>query len=276
MIRRGPIHRVRAFARKYAALLKAHWSEMLIYRSESLIWMIGAFVQPIVSLCVWVSVSADRAINGFAIADYVLYFTGVMFVTRMTAAWDVWGVDNEIRQGTYSAKLLRPFHPIHWAMAGNLTYKLFSAALMVPAWIVLAVFFPAMRLPAEPAELMLALAALAVAFLIRFLIGYQIGLLAFWTTRAGAIYMLYESLHLFLSGRIAPLAMSPEWVQTVAQWLPFYVTIGFPIELAMDRIAGWPAIAQGFAVQFLWLALLLLLFRLEWALGLRRYGAVGG
>jgi ABC-2 type transport system permease protein len=161
-------------------------------------------------------------------------------------------------------------------MAGNLTNKLFFATLMVPAWIVLAAVFPSMRLPGDPAALLLALVALVLAFLIRFIIGYQIGLLAFWTTRAAAIYTLYEGVHLFMSGRIAPLAMFPEWVQAVSQWLPFYVTIGFPIELAMGRITGWPNIAQGFAVQLLWLAVLLVLFRLEWKFGLKKYGAVGG
>lgn len=265
------------FLHKYKALLQAHWSSLLIYRSESFIWMIGAFIQPIVSLCVWISISQEREVASFSTADYILYFTGVTFVGRMTGAWDIWSVDNDIRQGTYSAKLLRPFHPIHWSMAGNLTNKLFFAALMAPTWIVLAVFFPAMRLPGDAATFVLGLVAMLLAFLIRFLIGYQIGLLAFWTTRAASIYLLYESIHLFLSGRIAPLSMFPTWFQEIAMWLPFYLTIGFPVELWMGRFQGDPSgIAAGFAAQLLWLGVIMLLFRLEWRHGLKKYGAVGG
>lgn len=265
------------FMRKYHILLKAHWAEMLIYRSETFVWMIGALIQPIVSLSVWISISGDGSINGFSRYDYILYFIGVMFVGRMTGAWDVWDVENDIRQGTYSAKLLRPFHPIHWSMAGNLTNKAFFAALMLPAWFLLAAAFPFMRPPVSALYIALFAIALCGALLLRFIIGYQIGLLAFWTNRATSIYMLYEALHLFMSGRIAPLSMFPEWFVRLAEWLPFYVTIGFPVELLMGRLNGeWALIAKGFVLQAGWLLILALLFRVEWRQGLKKYGAVGG
>lgn len=268
---------MKRFIQKYAALLQAHWAEMMIYRSESFIWMLGAFIQPIVSLSVWLSISGDGVVGGFSAADYILYFIGVMFVGRMTGAWDVWGLDNDIRQGTYSAKLLRPFHPVHWSMAGNVVNKVFFAAFMIPAWAILAVFYPFMRPPVSFTIVVLAVLAIIIALYIRFIIGYQIGMLAFWTNRATSIYMLYEGLHLFLSGRIAPLSMFPEWFVRAAEWLPFYVTIGFPVELLMGRMNGdWVAIMKGFSIQLFWMICLTVLFRLQWKQGLKKYGAVGG
>ncbi len=102
--------------------------------------MIGSFFQPLVSLFVWMSIAGDGTVGGYSTADFVLYFVGVLVVGRMTGAWDIWHLDNDIRQGTFSNKLLRPFHPVHWNMADNLASKLFWLLLIVPVWTVLALF----------------------------------------------------------------------------------------------------------------------------------------
>ncbi|SFS59477.1 ABC-2 family transporter protein [Paenibacillus sp. BC26] len=266
-----------AFWRKYAVVFKADWAIMMAYRSESLIWMFGAFVQPLVSLAVWTSLSGSGSIAGYRASDYVLYFCAVLVVDRLTRSWDVYELDNDIRQGTFSGKLLRPFHPIHWSINGNLVYKVFFAALMIPSWLVLALFVPSMRTSVGLGTFGLVLLAVALSSALRFMIGYMFGLLAFWSNRATAIYALYEGVHLFLSGRIAPLSMFPDWVTYAAKYLPFYVTVAFPVDLLTGRLQGEPQqIIVGFAQQLGWLLALLLLFRVMWRQGLKRYGASGG
>jgi ABC-2 type transport system permease protein len=264
--------------RKYVVLIGIEWSVMLAYRSESLIWMVSAFVQPLVSLAIWLSISTDMGpLNGYLQDDYIRYFLGVLLVVRLTQSWDVWELDREIREGTLSAKLLRPFHPIHWSLAQNLVYNLFFAALIVPAWCVLAFFIPSARLPVSLIDLLVATVTIGFASGIRFLIGYQVGLLAFWTNRATSIYMLYEGVHLFLAGRLAPLAMFPDWVQRIGKVLPFYLTIGFPVELLTGKIHIYSREALfGIGLQVLWFMVLLVLFRVIWRKGLKQYGAVGG
>jgi ABC-2 type transport system permease protein len=268
---------ITSFISKFIILFKMEWAVMLAYRSESVIWMLGAFIQPLVSLAVWVSISGGGEVAGYSAYDYVLYFLGVMLIERLTRSWDVWELDKDIREGAFSAKLLRPFHPIYWNLASNFVYKTFFAFLMIPGWLILALIFPALRLPIDAAAYGAVLLAVILSSGIRFLIGYEFGLLALWTNRATAIYMLYEGIHLFMSGRIAPLAMFPEWLSEIAFWLPFYPTVGFPVELLMGRLAGQPgAITQGFALQLFWLVVFYALFRLQWRSGLKKYGAVGG
>ena len=70
----------------------------------------------------------------------------------------------------------------------------------------LAVFFPALRLDTGITGVLLAAAAFVFSSAMRFLIGYEFGLLAFWTNRATAIYALYEGVHLFFAGLLAPLS----------------------------------------------------------------------
>jgi ABC-2 type transport system permease protein len=270
------IQRTYRFYRKYMALLKMGWAIVIAYRSEAFIWMIGSFFQPLVSLFVWMSIAGDGTVGGYSTADFVLYFVGVLVVGRMTGAWDIWHLDNDIRQGTFSNKLLRPFHPVHWNMADNLASKLFWLLLIVPVWTVLALIFPGLRPPISPLFYLYTFISMMLALLIRFIIGYQIGMLAFWTNRAASIYVVYEGIHLFMSGRIAPLSMFPSWVISLAEWLPFYITVGFPVEMLSGQLTDPVLIGKYFGLQCIWLTVLILLFRLEWKWGIRKYSAVGG
>jgi ABC-2 type transport system permease protein len=265
------------FWQKYRMLLRVEWAVMFAYRSESLIWMVGAFIQPLVSMAVWLSISDNHTVGGYNAHDYMVYFLGVLLVDRLTSTWDVWELDASIQDGSLSMKLVRPFHPVHWSISQNLVYKLFFAVLLIPAWAAAAVFFPILRLTISLEIIALFFLAIALSSAIRFLIGFEFGLMAFWTNRATAIYSLYEGIHLFLAGRIAPLSMFPSWVEQIAVWLPFYGTVGFPVELLVGKIEpGSPAVIHNFTIQLIWFIALLLSFRLLWRQGMKKYGAVGG
>ncbi|MDD9265653.1 ABC transporter permease [Paenibacillus sp. GCM10023248] len=265
------------FWHKYRVLLRVEWAVMFAYRSESLIWMIGAFIQPLVSMAVWLSISDNQTVGGYDAHDYMVYFLGVLLVDRLTSTWDVWELDASIQDGSLSTKLVRPFHPVHWSISQNLVYKLFFAFLLIPAWTIAAACFPMLRLIISLEIMVLFFIAIVLSSAIRFLIGYEFGLLAFWTNRATAIYSLYEGIHLFLAGRIAPLSMFPSWVEDAATWLPFYVTVGFPVELLTGKIeAGSSAVLHYLMIQLGWVIILAGVFRLLWRSGIKKYGAVGG
>ncbi|TVY08274.1 ABC transporter permease [Paenibacillus cremeus] len=272
------IRRLRALWHQYAMLCRIEWAVLFAYRSESLIWMVGSFAQPLVSLSVWLSITGSGTLAGYNAKDYIVYFLGVLLVDRLTRSWDVWELENDIRQGTLSAKLMRPLHPVHWSIAQNVVYKTFFALLLIPSWAVLAWIWPVFRLEtASIGMLMAAILSIFGAGALRFLIGYEFGLLAFWTNRASAMFALYEGIHLFLAGRIAPLSMFPEAIARLAEWLPFYVTVGFPVDLLTGKLAGHPElIRQGFAGQLIWIVILAAVFGWEWKQGLRKYSSAGG
>src|SRR5690606_7065775 len=133
-------------------------------------------------------------------------------------------------------RLARPMNPIHEAIADNLAYKLKSATIIAGVWAATAVFWPAVRLPFEPGQWLLAAVAVVPAIAIRFLSNYVNGLLAFWTTRATALAELHYGLSLFLSGRIAPLSLLPPAVTAVAGVLWFPYMLAFPIEVLTGSV----------------------------------------
>src|SRR2546425_8525064 len=97
---------------------------------------------------------------------------------------------------------------------------LFRSILVV--WLVVSLVWPAVRLPLAPGRWALTAAAVLLAAAMRFFISFTTGLLAFWTTRATAIMELHAGVSLFLSGRLAPLALLPPAVAraAAASWVP--------------------------------------------------------
>ena len=55
------------------------------------------------------------------------------------------------------------------------------------------------------------------------------------------------------------------------RWLPFYSTLGAPIDIALGKVDVWRTIG----VQLAWMVVLLGVTAQMWRAGIRRYGAVG-
>ena len=118
------------------------------------------------------------------------------------------------------------------------------------------------------------LLALSIAFIMRFFIEWTLALVAFWTTRNEAINQMYFTLGLFLSGRIAPIDLLPDPIQFLANALPFRWAVAFPVELMLGRLSS-EQIWNGFAMQALWLLIGIVLIKITWRTGIKKYSAVG-
>ena len=72
-----------------------------------------------------------------------------------------------------------------------------------------------------------------------------------------------------------PLDLMPPAVFHAARFLPFFYQMYFPAAILTGRI-GRPLILQGFALQVLWVLILMGIAQVLWLRGLRRHTAVGG
>jgi ABC-2 type transport system permease protein len=264
------------FGRLYRAYFRRTFAIQLQYRASLLIWLISSFVEPIIYLVVWSTVAraSGGEVGGFTPEDFAAYYIAIMLVDHLTFTWIMWEYDYRIRMGQLSAMLLRPIHPIHEDLADNITYKTLTMVVLVPATVVLILLFdPAFD--SEPWAVVAFLPALLLAFLVRFLLGWSLAMLAFWTTRTEAFYNSFFVVELFLSGRIAPLELLPAGLQTVANLLPFRWVLAFPVELLLGRLTQQEALT-GLGMQLFWLVVSIVVIRLIWRAGVRKYAAFGG
>ena len=93
------------------------------------------------------------------------------------------------------------------------------------------------------------------------------------TTRVGALFSLYIVLESAF-GRLVPLTLMPDWVQTLAWFPPFRWTSYFPIESLVGDPVECRAPYRARDAAFLTLVGIGL-FSLVWRFAIRRYTAVG-
>jgi len=265
-----------SWARRYSALIRSAWLVDLQYRASIVLWLLWGVTEPAIALGIWWAIAGDGTVGGYARADFARYFFAVMLINQLTIAWDSWYLDRWIREGELNFRLARPLHPAHEAVADNLAYKARTASVILVVWLLAAAIWPAVRLPATPGRLAVTAVAVLLAAAMRFFISFTTGLLAFWTTRATAIMELHAGLSLFLAGRIAPLALLPPAVASVAGVLWFRSILAFPVDVLTGAVQGTDAVLRGLGTQVAWLAFWALACRVAWTRGLRRYGAVGG
>ena len=266
---------VRDWASLYAAFFRISLLANLQYRASGTIWMIGLVLEPLVFLVVWSTVARSEggAVAGLDPRDLAAYYIALLVVNHLTFSWIMHTFEYRVRFGELGFELLRPLHPIHGDICDNVAYKLVMLIVLLPAVAVLTWLFEP-RFAPDPGALALLVPALVLGLAVRLLLDWTLALAAFWTTRVTAINQTYFAIVLFLSGRVAPIALLPGWLQDVAGTLPFYWTVAFPAELATGRV-GFAAGLRGLAVQLVWVLAALGLISFGWRRSLRRFTAVG-
>ena len=113
------------------ALLVQGFAESTAYRAEIVLWMIaGAF--PLFMMLIWMSLAESGPMGGFAAKDFAAYFLVVFFVHEMTQAWVLSQLDEQIRLGDMSSKLLRPLNPCWEHLAEHLSALAVRLPLLLP------------------------------------------------------------------------------------------------------------------------------------------------
>jgi ABC-2 type transport system permease protein len=236
-------------------------------------WMMG----PVVYLFAWMIAAGGGKIGSFGRSDFIFYYLALILVNQFNYPSSHWTVGENIQLGTMSNWLLRPLPVIYEAISSDIALKivcmpfvavivaalggLFGFAGFVPvvAWKSAALFLPAFLL----------------AWVLRFLLAYILSLLAFWTQKIHALLAVNDTLILLFSGQIAPTMLLPGPFRAIAAVLPFRYMLGFPIEVLSGKLTAFETIT-GLMVQAGWLLAFLLLHRLVWKSGIKRYCAIGG
>ena len=262
-------------ARLYWTQGRLSFQANLQYRTATLFALFGFTIEPIVYLVVWSTIAEQQggSIAGFSADDFVAYYIAWTLVRAMNIGLTPYVWDGRIQQGRINDHLTTPFHLFNRDLAGFAGWKPFWLLWWIPiAALLVAVFQPEVR-PA-PWQLGLFFVTVGTAFVLRFIILYVLGLVAFWTTRASALFEIVTTAELLLSGRLVPMELMPPWVQALSNWLPFRWTFQGPIDVVIGRVDGGGALSV-LAAQLLWIAGLGLLLAIVWKRAVRRYAAVG-
>jgi ABC-2 type transport system permease protein len=239
-------------------------------------YMLGMVAEPVIYLVVWQTVAEQQggSVAGITAGQFAAYYIVWTLVRNINIVFTPYGWEERIREGQLSAQLIRPLFPIVEDLGFFLGWKPVVVLLWLPiAFFLALVFHPVLN----PSPLAIAVFPFTLlgAYLIRSLNQSSLGLITFWTTRVGPIFQLYIAAELLLSGRLVPMTLMPDWVQSLASVLPFQSTFGFPIEVLVGNLTT-EELVRGLFAQLVWIAIGAVLVRVVWHFAVRRYSAVAG
>ncbi|MGI5237289.1 ABC transporter permease [Dactylosporangium sp. CA-139066] len=245
------------------------------YRGRVVLSVLTGFF-PLLTMAVWLTVVAEGGPPaGWTTGDFLSYYGAATLLWNLSGDGVVWQWDADMRSGDLSVRLLRPMHPFHQYAASDLGHRIVFLTVLVPVLAIAALLVPGLDYKFSPARLAAVAAALVLAYAVSLLMASSFALIGFWSTQTSSAWLLWWGLGSFTSGWVAPLALMPDWLRTVAVVLPFRTAMGFPVELLMGRLDTRQT-AYGFAVGLGWLVAFALVYRIGWRRGVRRYQAVAG
>ncbi|BAZ49517.1 hypothetical protein NIES4103_21290 [Nostoc sp. NIES-4103] len=256
--------------RKALTFFSVYYAYMVEYRAELILWVLSGSL-PIILMGIWIQ-AAQGGRFSLSPVDFTRYFLTVFIVRQITVVWVIWDFEREVVEGKLSPKLLQPLDPVWHHVAGHLSERF---ARIPFAFLLIALFFilypQAFWIPSLIQFLLFTL-AVALAFILRFVIQYTLALFSFWTERASALENFWLLFFLFFSGMIAPLDVFPENVRAIVLFTPFPYLIDFPTSL----LVGLPVdVTRGFLSMVGWILIFLGANRLLWRAGLKRYSGMG-
>ncbi len=263
----------RRWWRAFPTLLQVGAAETLAYRAEFIVWMLTTTL-PLVMLGLWTSVAREGAFAHYQTHDFVAYYLITLVVRNVTGSWVVWQLDDEIRRGTLSLRLLRPIHPFLGYAALHLSAVPLRAVVAMPATVVLMLTQAREVLALDLFSIALFLISLGGAWVLTFFVLVSIGCLAFFLERSVAVFDAYLGVFAVLSGYLIPLDLLPSWAQSVAAVSPFRFMLSFPVELMMGVHEPHEALLLLMA-QMAYAAAAVASAALLWRAGIRRYEAFG-
>jgi ABC-2 type transport system permease protein len=263
--------------RAFPTLLRIGVAEVVAYRAEFLVWILTTNL-PLVMLALWHAVAADGPVGRFDQAAFTAYYLGVLAVRLATSNWMAWQMSMEIRDGTLSAKLLRPVHPLIAYAADHLAAIPLRIVVLSPVVAILLATSWGRLLRHDPKLAVVFIASLVGAWLLMYVSMVLLGSLAFYVDSAMGAFELWIGVHALFSGYLIPLEVLQgwaPWVRTLAAVLPFRFMLAFPVETLVGLLSPAAALRQ-LAAQWLYVLAIGVLALRVWRAGVRRYAAFGG
>ncbi|MEK7860191.1 MAG: ABC-2 family transporter protein [Chloroflexota bacterium] len=216
-----------------------------------------------------------EVVGGYDAAAAVTYtwLTQALIMTVFIWGWRELAL--RIRTGDIATDLVRPVHPLRAGLAFDLGRALYHLLFRgVPPFLVGAAVFP-LILPASPLVWLAFLASVALAVTVSFAIRWLYNASAFWLMDDRGVMIIAGTAISLFSGFLIPVTFFPDWLAAIAYLTPFPSIVQIPVDIFVGRAAG-PDLLLALATQVAWAAMLLLVARGVFTLGVRRLVVQGG
>ncbi len=261
-------------------ILRIALAERLVYRGDFALGTLMRFLPIVTQIFLWYAIFQARGqerLAGFSFEDFVAYYLLTMVARAFSSMPGLAsGIASQIRSGEIKKFLIQPIDLLGFLLLGRVAHKL--AYYTVAALPFALVFFLCRDFfPGWPS--LTAWSAGILSLVLCFLLGYYLeacmGLVGFWWLEISSLLFVYMLFSFFLSGHMFPLDMLPPPWRTLVELTPLQFLAYFPAAVFLGKIQGWDLVF-GLIMQVEWVVFFVILSRVLFDRGTRRYSAFGG
>lgn len=262
--------------KRYFAVGKGGFKTALAYRFHFYVTILTAPITLIIYYYLWQSIynySGAEVIKGFTFAALISYYAINMIVGFCTWTFVDEELEDNVRHGHLIGYLLRPVNFIYWHFMFETGFNLLAILLeVIPLFIIAIVFFK-MHI-AGIGYFALFFISLFLASILNYLIGYMVGITAFWFKRISGIRRMRRALVSFLAGGLIPLSFFPQNIQTISHYLPFEYIRYVPINIYLGGLSYLES-GKLIGLQVVWILVLFFIANLFWKRALKKFAGAG-
>jgi ABC-2 type transport system permease protein len=201
------------------AVATATYKEWAAYRTHSMVSILVGPIYLLIQYFIWTAVYGDlTTLGGLDLPQMIRYFGASALVGYITMDSADWNLQMLVRTGKFLTFTLRPVHHRFFALSQKFGHRVLGFIFeFLPCLLIFILLF---RIDMTPANLLMTVISVMLAFMMNFFVNYCIGLLGFWLVDAGSIRQFIGILTSIFSGTLLPLTLFPEWAQHILLFLP--------------------------------------------------------
>lgn len=266
--------------KKYYAIYSLGFENALEYRGNYLFNLLSIFFPILMQYFVWTAIFAgkpsDSVIFGLTYPQAIIYTLCAGFIAKLVSTNCHYQISQDIKNGTLNQFLVQPVKYIIYQIFRSIGEKILELTIVFIVMLsFLLVIAPTMGLSLTFYGIGMFLIALIPAIILNFLLFLGVSMIAFWIIEVGRLYTIIDILVAIVSGSIFPLSIFGDKVGVVFKFLPFTYTTYF-LTNTMNGSIRWSQFWQGLGMQFIWIVILIMICKIAWSRGLKKYVAVGG
>jgi len=267
-------------------ILRIALEERLVYRGDFALGTVMRFLPIITQIFLWWAVfesvgDGNRStgrISGYGFENVVAYFLLTM-VSRAFSSMPglASGIALQIRNGEIKKFLIQPVDMVGFLLLNRIAHKVAYYSVALLPFVFLFYFCQGYFVDGWPDATTMAafVLSLFMGFLLGFFLEVSIGLIGFWFLEVTSLLFVYMLMSFFLSGHMFPLDMlPPPWNQLV-ELMPLKYLAYFPSAVFLGKVSG-PELANGLVIEAAWLVFFVILSRVMFHFGVKRYSGFGG
>jgi ABC-2 type transport system permease protein len=260
-------------------ILRICLEERLVYRVDFALGTLMRFLPIVTQIFLWGTIfeTISGKIAGYSYHDFIAYYLLTMVARAFSSMPGLAsGIAAEIRDGSVKKYLIQPIDMVGFLLLNRLAHKLVYYGIAIGPFALIFFlcrnFFPSM----PSSETMIAFAiSLVLSFLLGFFLEAAIGLIGFWFLEVSSLLFIYMLFNFFFSGHMFPLDILPYPWNYVFEAMPLQYLAYFPAAVWLGKIEG-ESLLIALWVETAWVLFFILVCRVAFHRGVKRYSGFGG